>query len=674
MARDYESDGDDLAMDDDFDAEDDADLLRDQAEMEEAVLQDFLNSANDGGEEPTDEEKESAREAIEASRDYVHEVLTGHKRARVQHVDVGTADDVKQKKSVMSKEQLARKYPFLDEWKRPPLSPGLLAAASGRNLAFVDGAKAEAAAAEYVDFMVVSVDKKVQNNQPYIRLHGLTADRHSVTCHVRGFNDYLYVATPKLLAATAGGDNEQVRANAAEYYTPQVLNALKDRLNDRLTKEFRATLKPWQMHGNMSNMEVPRVVKIELVFKTPLMGYHGPLTKLPEDRPLNDSDMRKYPMLKITAETPNGIRKIKDAFEQGKALEGFLEFGQSLQTYEANIGYEMRYMVDNHVAGGVWVRVPLRRSAMTPEQLAACDELIDDDDTPHGELVPPMLRKSSAQIELRAHYLHVRALDPKIAEHGSIAPVRFLSVDIECLGRDGHFPKPSYDEELLDRYMKNQRSLSAEQVEELVTRGGDPVIQIANIVQEHGSKEPMAKVMFMLGSCDPIEGATVYSFDDERELLLRWVQFVHHTDPDVLTGYNIVNFDVRYLMQRAATLGILDQFSQLSRIRGFRSNLKDTQFSSKARGTSRQKRAIIPGLLQFDAFEVVKMEEKFPVLKLGYVAQEILGDTKDGAYCLRICFARLLLTFLSAQTFTTRLFPCSSAAPTPTARCWPSIA
>ena len=46
------------------------------------------------------------------------------------------------------------------------------------------------------------------------------------------------------------------------------------------------------------------------------------------------------------------------------------------------------------------------------------------------------------------------------------------------------------------------------------------------------------------------------SFDDERQLLLRWRDLVLESDPDILIGYNIVNFDLPYLLNRAETLKI----------------------------------------------------------------------------------------------------------------------
>ena len=41
------------------------------------------------------------------------------------------------------------------------------------------------------------------------------------------------------------------------------------------------------------------------------------------------------------------------------------------------------------------------------------------------------------------------------------------------------------------------------------------------------------------------------SFDTEAELLIAWREFLIQTDPDVITGYNINNFDTPYLINRA---------------------------------------------------------------------------------------------------------------------------
>ena len=41
---------------------------------------------------------------------------------------------------------------------------------------------------------------------------------------------------------------------------------------------------------------------------------------------------------------------------------------------------------------------------------------------------------------------------------------------------------------------------------------------------------------------------------DEKDLLFAWREFVRVLDPDIITGYNIINFDLPYIIGRADTL------------------------------------------------------------------------------------------------------------------------
>ncbi|NXB72567.1 DPOD1 polymerase, partial [Donacobius atricapilla] len=47
----------------------------------------------------------------------------------------------------------------------------------------------------------------------------------------------------------------------------------------------------------------------------------------------------------------------------------------------------------------------------------------------------------------------------------------------------------------------------------------DPVIAVAAAALRQGSREPFLRVVFTLRSCAPLRGATVRSFESERELL-----------------------------------------------------------------------------------------------------------------------------------------------------------
>jgi DNA polymerase elongation subunit (family B) len=58
----------------------------------------------------------------------------------------------------------------------------------------------------------------------------------------------------------------------------------------------------------------------------------------------------------------------------------------------------------------------------------------------------------------------------------------------------------------------------------------------------------------------------VQSFEDEKEMLMAWHKFFMEVDPDIITGYNITQFDIPYLLQRAQVLKLV-QFPYFGRIK-----------------------------------------------------------------------------------------------------------
>jgi DNA polymerase delta subunit 1 len=57
----------------------------------------------------------------------------------------------------------------------------------------------------------------------------------------------------------------------------------------------------------------------------------------------------------------------------------------------------------------------------------------------------------------------------------------------------------------------------------------------------------------------------VLEFKDEKSLLLEWQKFIEAVDPDLIIGYNISNFDLPYLLDRAKALKV-PNFAYLGRI------------------------------------------------------------------------------------------------------------
>jgi DNA polymerase delta subunit 1 len=188
-------------------------------------------------------------------------------------------------------------------------------------------------------------------------------------------------------------------------------------------------------------------------------------------------------------------------------------------------------------------------------------------------------------------------------QYSKLAPFRILSVDIECAGRKGHFPDAEYD----------------------------PVIQIATMVTCQGDDKPAIRAIWTLDTCAPIVGSDVLSFSDERELLRSWGKFFRSTDPDLLIGYNIVNFDFPYLINRAAKLGVED-FPYWGRMIGSKLRMKDTTFSSKAYGTRDSKEITIEGRVQFDLMQAVQRDHKLSSYSLNSVSAHFLGEQKEDVH------------------------------------------
>lgn len=74
------------------------------------------------------------------------------------------------------------------------------------------------------------------------------------------------------------------------------------------------------------------------------------------------------------------------------------------------------------------------------------------------------------------------------------------------------------------------------------------------MVTRQGEAHPFIRNVFTLSTCSHIVGSQVLSFESEVEMLEAWRDFVNEVDPDVVIGYNIANFDLPYLIDRATAL------------------------------------------------------------------------------------------------------------------------
>ena len=129
-------------------------------------------------------------------------------------------------------------------------------------------------------------------------------------------------------------------------------------------------------------------------------------------------------------------------------------------------------------------------------------------------------------------------------------------------------------------------------------------------------------------SCSSIPGVAVYSYEDEEKMLEDWSKYVLACDPDIITGYNIQNFDIDYLMKRAKTLKV-STFPLLGRIKGELAKSQTSTFSSSAYGTHENIDTKIAGRLVFDLLQFIRREYKLSSYSLNSVSSEFLGQHKE---------------------------------------------
>jgi DNA polymerase delta subunit 1 len=144
--------------------------------------------------------------------------------------------------------------------------------------------------------------------------------------------------------------------------------------------------------------------------------------------------------------------------------------------------------------------------------------------------------------------------------------------------------------------------------------------------------------VFTLKGCLPIVGAQVISSEQEEDMLMKWRKFLETSDPDIITGYNVQNFDIPYLLDRAATLAKKTKkkhiagFPQWGRIKNSPAKMRDTTFQSSAYGKRNNVETTIDGRVIFDMLPYMQRNHKLSSYTLNSVCAEFLGQQKEDVH------------------------------------------
>jgi DNA polymerase delta subunit 1 len=181
-------------------------------------------------------------------------------------------------------------------------------------------------------------------------------------------------------------------------------------------------------------------------------------------------------------------------------------------------------------------------------------------------------------------------------EDVSMADIGILSFDIECDNTGDHFPSPDNDKVI-------QIGCSYERLDTNVTEN----------------------MMFVLGTCDPIEDVELCTFETESKMLQTWCEYVVSKSPNILTGYNINMFDIKYLLERSHVLGVSLNFGHL----GVEVQKKQTYKKSNQKGGVENIEISAPGIIVFDMFKYVRDNFNLASYKLNAISEHFIGDRKN---------------------------------------------
>ena len=160
---------------------------------------------------------------------------------------------------------------------------------------------------------------------------------------------------------------------------------------------------------------------------------------------------------------------------------------------------------------------------------------------------------------------------------------------------------------------------------------GDPIIQIGTTFHRYGSDEIIYKHLVNLGSCDKIEGVDVVPCKTEDKLLKKWKEMMLIMKPDIITGYNIMGFDFKYIYDRCSELSINEIFtSEFGKSGKIDASFRSKTLTSSALGEVNTYFYEFEGILVIDMFVYVKAPTILTLdnYKLDNVAEHILGEKK----------------------------------------------
>ena len=188
-----------------------------------------------------------------------------------------------------------------------------------------------------------------------------------------------------------------------------------------------------------------------------------------------------------------------------------------------------------------------------------------------------------------------------------VPKLKIASFDLECYSSTGKFPD-----------------------------GSIPRDQIISIGTTYASLDGSItrQTVHQLEHCDEIDGVDVHVYEDEVDEINSWLRELENEDVDVLMGYNIFGFDLKFICDRADVLISMStgdtrlELGRFGRLVDGGGDRVDKQLSSAAYGDNKYVYVTAPGVVQLDLLAIYRKELKLDSYTLNAVSSKYLDHTK----------------------------------------------
>lgn len=222
-----------------------------------------------------------------------------------------------------------------------------------------------------------------------------------------------------------------------------------------------------------------------------------------------------------------------------------------------------------------------------------------------GTKVEPEFRISTLENEYIVEWDTMKATELEECKNWTTKP-GVLAFDIEC-------------------YSFNHRAMPDKY------NAKDVAYMISCIYQRYRTPESRKRYGIIIGECndipkDKLDNCIIIRVNSEVEMIEAFSKVIQETDPEIITGYNIMSFDYPYLDHRVKRQ--LNPWPVLGRIIGENSIMTSKIWKSGAYGYQSNNILQMEGRISIDLFIIVRRDYKLDKYDLNTVCKKFIGKTK----------------------------------------------